>query len=89
MSRLTDQIDAAAQSLTSWIIGALGAGGIWSVRKVMFMSHKISLMEAEARRRDKMLADDAARRDKQREEDREMVRDIAKKVDALYTRTLQ
>ena len=31
------------------------------------------LMEAEARRRDKMLADDAARRDKQRE-DREMVR---------------
>lgn len=78
MSRITDQIDAAAQSFTSWLVGALGAGAIWTIRRMLFLSHKIALMEAEAARRDKM-----------RDEDREVVKDIARKVDALYSRELK
>ncbi len=72
---LSDQIDNALQSLTSWVVVTLGGGLMWLIRRILTNERKIALLESYIEHRDK-----------QRDEDREMMKEIGRKVDALYER---
>ena len=82
-------MDNASQSFTTWVIVTLGGGLTWVVRRVLTSQRAIELLEAEISRREDQRSRDDARRDKLRDEDREMVKDISRKVDALYGRGLK
>lgn len=86
---LPDQIDNAVQSFTTWAIVTCGGGVMWLIRRVLTNQRQIEILEAEFTRRDEWYKQDASRRDQQRTEDRDMVRDIGKKVDALYERNVK
>ena len=73
--RLSEQLDNAAQSFITWTIVTLGGGLMWLIRRILTNERKIALLESYIEHRDK-----------QRDEDREMMKEIGRKVDALYER---
>lgn len=87
--RLSEQLDNAAQSFTSWIIVTLGGGLVWLIRRVLTNQRQIEILESRIAHEQASQEADMRRRDEQRAEDRAMVRDIGKKVDALYERSMR
>ena len=87
--RLSEQLDNAAQSFTSWIIVTLGGGLVWLIRRVLTNQRQIEILESRISHEQASQEADMRRRDEQRAEDRAMVRDIGKKVDALYERSMR
>lgn len=84
--RLSEQLDNAAQSFTSWIIVTLGGGLVWLIRRVLTNQRQIEILESRIAHEQASQEADMRRRDKQRDEDREMMKEIGRKVDALYER---
>lgn len=70
-----DWLADAASSFTSWAVAAVGAGAVWLVRMV-FTNHKqIALLQQ-----------DIQARDKNRQEDRELIKDVQTEVRHLNGR---
>jgi hypothetical protein len=86
MMAFLDRLEQASASLIVAIFAAAGTGGMWVVRKVLTNDKSIALLRAEIARRDEWLKGDMDRREKQRGEDREAVKDISRKVDTLMRR---
>jgi hypothetical protein len=78
MTKFSEQLETAAQSLMSWVAVSLAAGFVWMVRRILTNERKIEILETYIEHRDK-----------QREEDRDMMREIGRKVDALYSRNVK
>lgn len=73
----------------TWTIVTLGGGLVWLIRRVLTNQRQIEILESRIAQEQASQEADMRRRDEQRAEDREMVRDIGKKVDALYERSMR
>lgn len=73
----------------TWTIVTLGGGLVWLIRRVLTNQRQIEILESRIAHEQASQEADMRRRDEQRAEDRAMVRDIGKKVDALYERSMR
>jgi len=94
---LIERFEQVGTTLITGAIAAIASGIAWLIRRVLTNDKKLAMLNAEIERRnewlkhdlirrDEWLRNDIVRRDKQRDEDREIVKHIADKVDALYAR---
>ena len=86
---LIERFEQVGTTLLTAAVAAVISGITWLIRRVTTNDKKLEMLNAEIDRRDEWLKQDIVRRDKQRDEDREIVKHIADKVDALYARGLK
>ena len=82
---LYEKIEQVGASVFGAFILSVGGGIMWVIRRILTYEKMLAMMSAEINRRDEWFRGDIARRDKQRDEDREAVREVRDDVKAIRT----
>lgn len=82
---LYEKIEQVGASVFGAFILSVGGGIMWVIRRILTNQKQIELLQSEIKHRDEWFRGDLARRDKQRDEDREAVREVRDDVKAIRT----